>query len=136
VDGIELFNIASVSVARYRYRSIKIPNPYHAGQPRLNGRNRGEPAAGRPARRVRRAAWGNGPGAIPTPRPGPTQPAGDGAAEAAFHQRQGRVRGRFRFLPPSCFRSAQDLFRFQVRGSRDGVALPLPQYPRRYGWRC
>ena len=27
------------------------------------------------ARRVRRAAWGNGPGAIPTPRPRPTQPA-------------------------------------------------------------
>jgi len=28
----------------------------------------------RVARRVRRAAWGNGPGATPTPRPRPTQP--------------------------------------------------------------
>ena len=28
------------------------------------------------ARRVRRAAWGNGPRAIPAPRPRPTQPAG------------------------------------------------------------
>jgi RNA-directed DNA polymerase len=28
VDGIELFNIASVSVTRYRYRGVKIPNPY------------------------------------------------------------------------------------------------------------
>jgi transposase len=28
----------------------------------------------RVARRVRRAAWGNGPGAIPAPRPRPTQP--------------------------------------------------------------
>ncbi len=39
-----------------------------------NGRHRGEPVAGRPARRVRRAAWGNGPMAIPAPRPRPTQP--------------------------------------------------------------
>jgi len=30
----------------------------------------------RVARRVRRAAWGNGPGAIPAPRPRPTQPQG------------------------------------------------------------
>ena len=27
-DGIELFNIASVPVTRYRYRGIKIPNPW------------------------------------------------------------------------------------------------------------
>jgi RNA-directed DNA polymerase len=27
-DGIELFNIASVRVTRYRYRGVKIPNPY------------------------------------------------------------------------------------------------------------
>lgn len=27
-DGIELFNIASVPVTRYRYRGVKIPNPY------------------------------------------------------------------------------------------------------------
>jgi hypothetical protein len=40
-----------------------------------NGRHRGEPVAGKPARRVRRAAWGNGPEAIPAPRPRPTQPA-------------------------------------------------------------
>jgi RNA-directed DNA polymerase len=28
VDGIELFNIASVPVTRYRYRETKIPNPW------------------------------------------------------------------------------------------------------------
>jgi len=28
VDGIELFNIASVRVTRYRYRGVKIPNPW------------------------------------------------------------------------------------------------------------
>ena len=39
-----------------------------------DGRNRGEPVAWRRARRVRRAAWGNGPGAIPAPRPRPTPP--------------------------------------------------------------
>jgi hypothetical protein len=27
VDGIELFNIASVRVTRYRYRGVGIPNP-------------------------------------------------------------------------------------------------------------
>jgi RNA-directed DNA polymerase len=27
-DGIELFNIASVPVTRYRYRGSKIPNPW------------------------------------------------------------------------------------------------------------
>src|SRR5215472_19070828 len=38
-----------------------------------DGSSRGEPVAGRPARRVRRAARGNGPVATPGPRPGPTQ---------------------------------------------------------------
>ena len=38
--------------------------------------NCGEPGAVKVARRVRRAAWGNGPGVIPTPRPRPTQPSG------------------------------------------------------------
>src|SRR5215471_3443185 len=38
-----------------------------------DGSNRGEPVAGKPARRVRRAARGNGPVATPEPRPGPTQ---------------------------------------------------------------
>ena len=27
-DGIELFNIASVRVTRYRYRGTRIPNPW------------------------------------------------------------------------------------------------------------
>jgi RNA-directed DNA polymerase len=27
-DGIELFNIATVPVTRYRYRGSKIPNPW------------------------------------------------------------------------------------------------------------
>ena len=39
-----------------------------------DGSNRGEPGAVRAARRVRRAAWGNGPAATPAPRPRPTQP--------------------------------------------------------------
>ena len=34
-DGIELFNIATVPVTRYRYRGNKIPNPWAAAQPRL-----------------------------------------------------------------------------------------------------
>ena len=38
-----------------------------------DGRNRGEPVAWRDARRVRRAARGNGPGAMPAPRPRPTR---------------------------------------------------------------
>jgi hypothetical protein len=33
-----------------------------------DGRHRGEPVAERSDRRVRRAAWGNGPGATPAPR--------------------------------------------------------------------
>jgi RNA-directed DNA polymerase len=28
-DGNELFNIAAVPITRYRYRDIKIPNPWH-----------------------------------------------------------------------------------------------------------
>jgi hypothetical protein len=39
-----------------------------------DGRPCGEPGAVRVARRVRRAAWGNGPAAMPAPRPRPTQP--------------------------------------------------------------
>ena len=50
------------------------PHPLDPAQPRHDGRNRGEPGAVRVARRVRRAAWGNGSGAIPAPRPRPTQP--------------------------------------------------------------
>lgn len=44
-------------VARYRYRGSKIPT-LGPCPTTSNGRNRGEPAARRPARRVRRAAWG------------------------------------------------------------------------------
>ena len=39
-----------------------------------NGRNHGEPVAEKAARRVRRAAWGNGPAAMLAPRPRPTPP--------------------------------------------------------------
>jgi hypothetical protein len=45
----------------------RLPEPAH-------GTNHGEPVAWRHARRVRRAAWGNGPAAMPAPRPRPTQP--------------------------------------------------------------
>jgi hypothetical protein len=58
-------------------------------------RVRGEPVALRGARRVRRAAWGNGPGAIPAPRPRPTQPVGLGgrAAGGCAGQRPDRTHG-------------------------------------------
>ncbi|MFJ9034928.1 reverse transcriptase domain-containing protein, partial [Streptomyces sp. NPDC102274] len=32
-DGIELFQIASVTVSRYRYRASTIPNPWHPANP-------------------------------------------------------------------------------------------------------
>ena len=76
-NGIELFNLAAVPVTRYRYRGNTIPNPWTLPTS-PDGSDRGEPGAVKVARRVRRAAWGNGPGAIPTPRPRPTQPAGVG----------------------------------------------------------
>src|SRR5215468_917313 len=53
-------------------RAARSPAPGPVTTP--EGRNRGEPGAQQWARRVRRAAWGNGPGAIPAPRPRPTQP--------------------------------------------------------------
>ena len=40
-----------------------------------DGRNHGEPDARKRARRVRRAAWRNGPAATPEPRSRPTQPS-------------------------------------------------------------
>ncbi len=43
-DGIELFNIASTPVTRYRYRGEKIPNPW-PGSTTPDGRDRGEPVA-------------------------------------------------------------------------------------------
>jgi hypothetical protein len=48
-------------------------------QPAPDGRNRGEPVAWRHARRVRRAAWRNGPAATLTTRSRPTQPIPPGA---------------------------------------------------------
>jgi hypothetical protein len=73
MNGITLFNPASVTVTA---TDIGAPSP-HPGQRRTtpDGRNRGEPGASGGARRVRRAARGNGPEAIPAPRPVPTQPA-------------------------------------------------------------
>src|SRR6478736_6299354 len=65
---------------RHRYRSPGIatgapPSPTPGPLLPLPDRSdRGEPGAWRRARRVRRAAWGNGPRVIPTPRPRPTQP--------------------------------------------------------------
>ena len=44
-------------------------SPPHRRTRSHNGSTRGEPGAWRHARRVRGAAWGNGSGAIPTPRP-------------------------------------------------------------------
>ena len=67
----ELRHIAAIPVARYRYRGTQIPSPWALNQP--DGGNRGEPVALKGARRVRREVRGDGPGAIPVPRPGPTQ---------------------------------------------------------------
>ncbi|RSM76770.1 hypothetical protein DMH04_36265 [Kibdelosporangium aridum] len=72
-DGVALFNPASVTVTRYRYRGQQILNPFIRPN-RPNGTDRGEPGALRGARRVRRAARRNGPVATPEPRCGPTQP--------------------------------------------------------------
>ena len=47
----------------------------HRGVNQHHGRHHGEPVAVRAARRVRRAAWGNGPAAMPAPRPRPTPPS-------------------------------------------------------------
>ncbi len=74
-DGIELFNPATIPIRRYRYRGQQHPQPL--GRHCLNqpdDRNHGEPVAVKAARRVRRAAWGNGPRETATPRPRPTQP--------------------------------------------------------------
>jgi RNA-directed DNA polymerase len=70
--GTELFNIEAVTVSRYRYRATRSPPP-GPWLTKPDDRFRGEPVALRGARRVRREVRGNGPGAIPTPRPGPTQ---------------------------------------------------------------
>jgi hypothetical protein len=50
------------------------PRPLGRRRTAPDGRNHGEPGASRGARRVRRAARGNGPAAMPAPRPVPTQP--------------------------------------------------------------
>jgi hypothetical protein len=47
---------------------------FTVGREPAHGRNHGEPVAWRHARRVRRAAWGNGPAAMLAPRPKPTHP--------------------------------------------------------------
>src|SRR4051794_39727745 len=67
-DGIELFNVASVPITRYWYRGNKIPNPLDSAQPHLTADTVESPLP-RSARPVRRAAWGNGPGANPDPAP-------------------------------------------------------------------
>ncbi len=45
-------------------------------------RDHGEPGAMKVARRVRRAAWGNGPVAMLAPRPRPTPPGGRASSES------------------------------------------------------
>jgi hypothetical protein len=71
---VELRRIAAIPITRYRYRGSNIPSRGLPGnQP--DGGGHGEPVALRGARRVRRAAWGNGPGVIPAPRPRPTPPS-------------------------------------------------------------
>jgi transposase len=74
VDGIKLFNLAAVAGHPIPLPGQHHPQPVDPAQPRPHGRNRGEPGAMKVARRVRRAAWGNGPRVIPAPRPRPTQP--------------------------------------------------------------
>jgi hypothetical protein len=57
-----------VSEMQAKLHRWALPEPAH-------GRNHGEPVAWRHARRVRRAAWGNGPAAMLAPRPKPTHPS-------------------------------------------------------------
>ena len=52
-----------------------VPKPGCRAPEQTHGRDHGEPVAWRHARRVRRAAWGNGPAAMPAPRPRPTHPS-------------------------------------------------------------
>ena len=61
-----------------------------------NGRDRGEPVTERSVRRVRRAAWGNGPVATPKPRPRPTQqrPVGAQRGSGPPEHRPRRVIGQ------------------------------------------
>ena len=54
--------------------ATRSPTPGSRLPEQTHGRNHGEPVAWRHARRVRRAAWGNGPAAMPAPRPRPTHP--------------------------------------------------------------
>jgi hypothetical protein len=54
-DGIELFNVASDRSPGTATAAARSPAPEHRTTT-PDGRCRGEPAAGRPARRVRRAA--------------------------------------------------------------------------------
>ena len=44
-DGIELFNLETVPVTRYRYRGNTDPQPLAAARTTPDGRNRGEPGA-------------------------------------------------------------------------------------------
>lgn len=60
-----------------------------------HGRNHGEPVAWRHARRVRRAAWGNGPAAMPAPRPRPTHPNARQPADRAAHPSPQEMASRF-----------------------------------------
>jgi hypothetical protein len=65
--------------------------PIPAAENSLTAPDRGEPGAWQHARRVRRAARGNGAAAMPTPRPGPTQPPHrpSCSANAGWVQRSG-----------------------------------------------
>ncbi|WP_222849913.1 group II intron maturase-specific domain-containing protein [Trebonia kvetii] len=77
-DGIELFSLASVRSPGTSTGAARSPTPGQC-QTTPNGRNRGEPAARRRARRVRRAAWGNGPRAIRHRAPGRLNQPGPGS---------------------------------------------------------
>ena len=72
-DGRRFRGAASVTVIRYRYRGYRIPTPWtHRShhQPERCSSHRGEPGAVKVARRVRRAARGNGAEQSVPPRPG------------------------------------------------------------------
>jgi uncharacterized protein (DUF305 family) len=72
-DGIEMFNLASVRITRYRYRGNTIPNP-GLWPTTPNGRHPWRARCVEIRTAGSASGLGNEPVAIPTLRPAPTQP--------------------------------------------------------------
>ncbi|MFD4949602.1 group II intron maturase-specific domain-containing protein [Streptomyces sp. NPDC058409] len=74
-DGVELINLArTLSITGTATGATRSPAPGPRPDNQPDERNCGEPGTRKRVRRVRRAAWRNGPVATPEPRFRPTQP--------------------------------------------------------------